>query len=136
MARPTATPGGGVSSFAIADDQHVYYVANDQHVHQLFFDNTKWMDQDLTAATGGPAATAGGGVSSFAIAYDQHVYYVANENGVEDECGGSNEKRSRRWRVVWQISYRAYSDCCDAQSVLRRAIFHLQQRCRKLFRQS
>ena len=28
--------------------QHVCFLAGDQHVHQLYYDNARWHDQDLT----------------------------------------------------------------------------------------
>ncbi|HXW79545.1 MAG TPA: hypothetical protein VEJ84_08600 [Acidimicrobiales bacterium] len=88
----TAVPpavAGGLSSFAIDDGQHVYYLAEGPlgtlHVHQLFYPNAGggWIDQDLTDISGGPQAApnpSNCGLSSFAIADGQHVYYLAPWN--------------------------------------------------------
>jgi hypothetical protein len=72
----------GISSFGIADGKHVFYVATDLHVHQLYFNNAKWVDQDLTLWSGGPlAAEVFSAISSFAIADGQHAYYLSPQPG-------------------------------------------------------
>jgi hypothetical protein len=81
---PLAETWTGISSFADSYGEHVYYVATDQHVHQLYFDNTSWVDQDLTNSTNGPSAATAAviGISSFADGYGEHVYYVATDQHV------------------------------------------------------
>jgi len=61
---------------------HVFYQTTDQHVHQLFFNNTSWVDQDLTTLAGGPLALGSGGISAFAIGKQQHVFYLGNDLNV------------------------------------------------------
>jgi len=86
------TNGGIASAFsAIAatyttpnNQLHVYYSDGTfQHVHQLYFNNTSWSDQDLTAATGGPTAGVAG-ISAFAIGNLQYVFYVASDSHVHE----------------------------------------------------
>jgi len=76
----SAAAGSALSSFAMANGtQHVYFVADNQHVHQLYYNNTKWLDEDLTGFTNGASAAAGSALSSFAMANGtQHVYFVAS----------------------------------------------------------
>jgi hypothetical protein len=78
-----ANLGSGISSYAIADGHHVYYVASTvagfvlpRHVHQLYYNNSKWIDQDLTASTQATFAAPWSPLSSYAIGDGQHVYYV------------------------------------------------------------
>jgi hypothetical protein len=66
--------------------QHAFYIGADQHLHQLFFNSKDWVDQDLTARTGGPQVSNGSSLSSgpnvFAAEYvcyvgvDQHVHLL------------------------------------------------------------
>ncbi|MGD0460483.1 MAG: hypothetical protein ABSC21_22405, partial [Terriglobia bacterium] len=73
-----AAAGSALSSFAMADGtQRVYFVASNQHVHQLYYNNMKWLDEDLTGFTNGALAAAGSALSSFAMANGtQHVFYL------------------------------------------------------------
>jgi cell division protein YceG involved in septum cleavage len=75
-----AAAGSALSSFAMANGtQHVYFVADNQHVHQVYYNNTKWLDEDLTGFTNGALAAAGSALSSFAMANGtQHVYFVTD----------------------------------------------------------
>jgi hypothetical protein len=77
---PSAASNAALSSFAISDGQHVFYLASDQHVHQLYYSPTTnaWIDQDLTAFTGGSSVAQGTGISSFDITDGQHIYYIAS----------------------------------------------------------
>ena len=71
----------GVAAFSTTGNNqlHVYYSATDQHVHELFFNNTSWSDQDLTAVTRGPLSLGLGGISGFAIGQQLHVFYLGND---------------------------------------------------------
>jgi hypothetical protein len=73
-----AAAGSALSSYAMADaKQFVYFVASNQHVHQLYYNTTKWLDEDLTGFTNGALAAAGSALSSFAMANGtQHVFYL------------------------------------------------------------
>ena len=47
------------------------------HVRQLYYNNTKWLDEDLTGFANGALAAAGSALSSFAMANGtQHVFYL------------------------------------------------------------
>jgi len=76
---------GAIAAFYTTPNQqlHVYYVAADQHVHQLFYNNTSWIDNDLTAFTGGPAANPYG-LAGFALGNLQYVFYVSTDNHVHE----------------------------------------------------
>jgi hypothetical protein len=69
---------GAITAFRTTPNNqlHVYYVdQNSDHVHQLYFNNTKWSDDDLTAFTGGlpmglqvsPSATCSTSTTSLAL---------------------------------------------------------------------
>jgi hypothetical protein len=74
-------PGTGVTAFETTDNHrlHVFYQTTDQHVHQLLFNNTNWIDQDVTTMAGGPLALGAGGISGFTIGHLQHVFYLGND---------------------------------------------------------
>jgi hypothetical protein len=71
-------PGTGVVAFNTIDNGHlhVYYSTTDQHVHQLYFNGTNWVDQDLTAIASGPLSLGFGGISGFTIGHNQHIFYL------------------------------------------------------------
>ena len=52
------------------------------YVHQLYYDNSKWSDQDLTSIANGALAEPGSGTCGFAISDGQHVYCVASDQHV------------------------------------------------------
>lgn len=88
----TALTGGGIAqsfgaiaAFYTTPNQqlHVYYVATDQHVHQLYYNNTSWIDNDLTSFTGGPAANPYG-LAGFALGNLQYIFYVSTDNHVHE----------------------------------------------------
>jgi hypothetical protein len=57
---------------------HVYYSSATKHIHQLYFNGSSWVEQDLTALTSGPLAL-GTGVAGFAVGNLQHVFYLGND---------------------------------------------------------
>jgi Fungal fucose-specific lectin len=71
----------GVAAFSTTGNNrlHVYYATTDQHVHELFFNNTSWSDQDLTAITGQHLSLGFGGIAGFAIGQQLHVFYLGND---------------------------------------------------------
>jgi len=88
----TALTGGGIAQsfgaitafYTTPNRQlHVYYVATDQHVHQLFYNNTSWVDNDLTSFVGGPTANPFG-LAGFALGNLQYVFYVSTDNHVHE----------------------------------------------------
>jgi hypothetical protein len=85
---PPATYQGGIAAFYTVDkpsDQfHVYYVDDTaSHVHQSYFKDGTWVDQDLTASSGGPTASPYA-VSGFAVGNLQHVFYVGSDGDVHE----------------------------------------------------
>lgn len=87
-----ATSFGAIAAFRTTPNNqlHVYYVdQNSDHVHQLYFNNTTWSDDDLTAFTGGPAASPYG-ITGFAIGNLQYVYYVSSSDGHVHELSYNN----------------------------------------------
>jgi hypothetical protein len=70
-----------ISSFAIEDGQHVYYVASNQHVEQFWYVAAMgtWINQDLSLLASGPPASPGSGISSFATDDGEHIYYVSSD---------------------------------------------------------
>jgi hypothetical protein len=57
--------------------------SNAQHVHQLYYNGSSWIDNDLTSFTGGPQAYAYG-ISGFAIGNLQYVFYTGFDNHVHE----------------------------------------------------
>lgn len=51
------------------------------HVHHLWYNNSQWQDQDLTALTNGGIATSYGAITAFYTTPNKqlHVYYVDNQ---------------------------------------------------------
>ena len=48
------------------------------NMSQLYYNNTKWLDEDLTGFTNGALAAAGSALSSFAMANGtKHVFYLS-----------------------------------------------------------
>ncbi len=85
---PPATYQGGIGALYTvnkpSDQFHVYYVDDtSSHVHQLYFKNSTWVDQDLTAFSGGPTAFPYA-MSSFNIGNLQYVFYVGTDNNVHE----------------------------------------------------
>src|SRR5215831_8144283 len=81
-----ATPFGAIAAFRTTPNNqlHVYYVdSNAQHVHQLYYNGSSWIDNDLTSFTGGPQAYAYG-ISGFAIGNLQYVFYTGFDNHVHE----------------------------------------------------
>jgi hypothetical protein len=72
-----AASGSALTSFADSSGEHVYYLGTNRHVYQLYFPlgGTAWVDQDLTAFTGGVLAASGSALTSFADSSGEHVYY-------------------------------------------------------------
>lgn len=82
---------GALAGFSKIDDtEHVYYVATDGRVRQLYWDNTRWYDQDLTTASGGQVlASAGSPLTSFFKADgSEHVYYIGADQHVHQLVSG------------------------------------------------
>jgi hypothetical protein len=81
-----ATFYGSIAAFHTTPNKqlHVYYVdATAQHVHELYYNNTSWSDDDLTAFTGGPTASPYG-ISGFAIDNLQYIFYQGSDNHVHE----------------------------------------------------
>jgi hypothetical protein len=53
------------------------------HIHHLHYNNTRWLDQDLTTLTGGGIAASFGAIAAFYTTpnHQLHVYYVDNSAG-------------------------------------------------------
>ena len=77
--------GAGVTAFYTTPNQelHVYYCDTSGYIHQLYYNNTTWSDQNLTAITGAPLALVGG-LSGFAIGNLQYVFYVSQDQHVHE----------------------------------------------------
>ena len=83
-AGPLSSSAGGLSSFADAiGGQHLFYVDTNNNVNQLFFNGTKWIEQNLGSDLGAPKAASASGLTSFADATSgQHLFYVDTNNNV------------------------------------------------------
>jgi predicted heme/steroid binding protein len=76
-----AAGGSSLSSFNDSPGQHIFYLGANGHVYQLYYSYSSqtWVDQDLTAQTGGPPAASGSALTSFADS-QEHVVYQGNQN--------------------------------------------------------
>lgn len=79
-----AAVGSGLSSYAISDGRHVYFVASNDHVHQLYYNNSTWSDQDLTGYNGDHEIASPGAIRSFALADGQHTYFVDGKQNLRE----------------------------------------------------
>ena len=77
-----AASGSSLSSFGDSVGQHVFYQGANGHIYQLYYGyNTGyWVDQDLTAMTGGPVAVSGTALTSFADSQEHTVYQGTNKH--------------------------------------------------------
>ena len=78
-----ATPNSttGIAAFYTTPNLqlHVYYGDINNHIHQLYYNGTRWSDEDLTGETGGMTAIPGTEVSGFAIGNLQHVFFLGSD---------------------------------------------------------
>lgn len=83
LAGGASSYGAGVTAFYTTPNQqlHVYYADKNGYIHQLYYNNTSWSDQNLTALTGAPLALVGG-LSGFAIGNSQYLFYVSVDQHV------------------------------------------------------
>jgi hypothetical protein len=90
--------GDGVSNmtgFNIDNFQYVYYLDVNADVHQLYYNNSKWSEEDLTALT--KTSPAGfGGISALAIpgTKKMRVYLVA---GINDHVLQLSSTNNAKW---------------------------------------
>jgi RHS repeat-associated protein len=90
-----AAPGTALTAeVSSGNPMHLYYLGTNQHVYHLFMNAStgSWVNQDLTAATGGPLAAA---TSSLTNVLDSgnvtHVFYLDANQHVNQLwcCGGT-----------------------------------------------
>ena len=77
-----------------ANLQYVYFVATTGHVHQLFYNNSTWTEEDLTALSGSEAVASGGGVAAFVIAggTDQfEVFFIGTDKHMVELSSTNNQ---------------------------------------------
>jgi len=70
----------GLSSFADASGgQHVYFTSSTNEVHQLYYNGSAWIDQDLMALAGSSTLVApDSALSSLVDASGGHVYFASS----------------------------------------------------------
>jgi len=74
--------GTGISSFGEANGQeHVFYAGNDNNVHQLFWDGTHWIDQNLSSLANSGVIAPGTDLTSFLDSNGEHVFYIGEGAG-------------------------------------------------------
>jgi hypothetical protein len=84
-----------MTGFEIDNFQYVYYLDVNVHVHQLYYNNSTWSDEDLTALT--KTSPAGfGGISALAIpgTKKMRVYLVA---GINDHVLQLSSTNNAKW---------------------------------------
>src|SRR5208337_2818531 len=79
-ARPASTAALRVLAACLMFLVFSHLPAYADHIHHLWYNNSTWQDQDLTALTGGGIATSFGGIAAFDTTpnHQLHVYYVDN----------------------------------------------------------
>jgi hypothetical protein len=84
---PTLDSVFGIAAFYTTPNHqlHVYYAGNPYpwHVHQLYYKGNNWVDDDLTALTGGPGIFPDA-ISGFAIGNLQYVFYMGLDNHIHE----------------------------------------------------
>jgi Fungal fucose-specific lectin len=81
----TSLTGGTLTTYLSAginngNLQYVYFVDGSNHLHQLYYNNLKWSDTDLTLSTNTPPLETGS-VAAFAIARTKKIrVYLTNAN--------------------------------------------------------
>lgn len=88
--------GRYLTGFSIANLQYVYYVASGGDVHELYYNNAKWADEDITAlAKAVPSPQyPNGALSAMVIPGSKklRVYYIGNNNHVIQLASTNNKK--------------------------------------------
>ncbi len=84
LAKATGRPGGRTFGLLLILIFASHQLAFGDHVHHLWYNNSIWQDQDLTALTAGPGAPAGSAVTAFRTTPNNqlHVYYIDPNNHV------------------------------------------------------
>lgn len=88
----TAASNSQLTSFTDAAGDHIYYLASNQHEYQLYWNDSTWTNQDLTASSGTAVLAASGSTltsfalsdgseHSFYVGSNQHVYQMLNVSG-------------------------------------------------------
>ena len=90
-------PGGRyLTGFSIGNLQYVYYVAAGGDVHELYYNNVKWADEDITAlASAVPSPQyPDGALSAMVIpgTTKLRVYYIGTNNHVIQVASTNNKK--------------------------------------------
>jgi hypothetical protein len=78
-----AATGSALTSYVDSFGEHVFYLSTSGHVciFYLHFGGSPWVEQDLTAATGGTVAVSGSGLTSYVDSFGEHVaYFGTNEH--------------------------------------------------------
>jgi hypothetical protein len=57
--------------------RHIYFGATDGTVHQLYFNGTRWSDENLTSVTRGATATSPLGMAGCAVGNHQYVFFLS-----------------------------------------------------------
>ena len=77
-----------MSAYAFEDQgtRHVIYVGQDLHVEELWWDNSGWHHNDLTAAASAPLPAVDQGIAAYAFEDQgtQHVIYLGQDLHVEE----------------------------------------------------
>ncbi|MGA9475112.1 MAG: hypothetical protein WBV36_21775 [Terriglobales bacterium] len=88
--------GRYLTGFSSANLQYVYYVAFEGDVHQLFYNNAKWTDEDLTALakTVPSPQYPDGGISAMLVPGTKklRVYYIGTNNHLIQLASTNNKK--------------------------------------------
>jgi len=88
--------GRSLTGFSIGNLQYLYYVAFEGDVHQLYYDNSSWTDEDLTAqAKAVPSPEyPNGSVSAMVVPGTKklRVYYIGTNNHVIQLASTNNRK--------------------------------------------
>lgn len=81
---PVAASNSALTAFGDGYGQHALYIGTNQHIYQLYYNPSEgyWVDQDLTATTGGAVAVSGSALTSFFDTWGEHTFYVGSNGDV------------------------------------------------------
>jgi hypothetical protein len=102
---PASAIGGHLTSFVLSDNvPHIAFVDGHQHIAQLFYQDRKWLFNDLTVASGGSPALPLSGIGQFVLSDGMpHIVLVDNRRHVcalfyQDHRWGFNDLTATRQR--------------------------------------
>jgi hypothetical protein len=93
-----AADGNPLSGFNIGNFQYIYFLDFSGHVHQYLYNNLRWADEDLTAATHSIPSVFGNNLNAFVLPGTNklRVYVQADNNHILQFASPNSEQ----WSII------------------------------------